>query len=419
MTMFLVLVAGLVAAALLFVLPTLMRSKNSGTGASLSSEVNLQVLRDQLRELDRDLGAGIINQDDYQSAKLELERRVSTDVLSDSPSVTHAPEKLSMVVGIGLLIPVVAISLYLYLGSPLTIEAPSAQTEANQAATDPANPTPEQIAKMVAQLEQHLKQDPSDATGLAMLARSYHALGRYQDATQAYARLVKLNPNDANLLADYADAMAMSQNKTLQGEPEKIIAQALSIDPVNLKALSLAASAAFERRDYQNAIQYWKKILPLVEADSEIARATTNDINEAQNLAGAPEPAAESRPAIPATKAAGASLSLEGEVSIDTKLKGKADPNDTVFIFARAAEGPRFPLAVLRKQVKDLPVKFALDDTMGMMPNVKLSDYASVVVGARVSKSGSATPSAGDLEGLSKPVQPGSKNLKISIDMLR
>jgi len=314
MTMFLMLVAGMVAAALLFILPTLLRSKNTGAGASLSSEVNLQVLRDQLHELERDLDAGIISQDDYQSAKLELERRVSTDVLSDPPTVTHAPEKLSMVVVIGLLIPVVTISLYLYLGSPLTIEAPSAQTEANQIAVDPANPTPEQIAKMVAQLEQHLKEDSNDATGWAMLARSYHALGRYQDATQAYARLVKLNPNDANLLADYADAMAMSQNKTLQGEPEKIIAEALSIDPRNLKALSLAASAAFERRDYQHAIQYWKKILPLVEADSEIARATTNDINEAQSLAGAPEPVTENRPAMPATKAVGASLSLEGEV---------------------------------------------------------------------------------------------------------
>ena len=276
---------------------------------------------------------------------------------------------------------------------------------------------------MVAGLAQRLQNDPDNVEGWTMLARSYNVLERFEEASQAYARLVKLVPDDAGLFADYADVLAMASNRSLQGEPEKLIERALAIDPKNLKALALAGSAAFERKDYANAVARWQTILALVEPDSEIARSTTGNINQAKSLMGeaplAQAPLAQEGAAKLAQPAAGGAAVLEGVVDIDPALRAKAADTDVVFIFARAAQGTRTPLAVLRKQVKDLPLKFSLDDSMSMLPNAKLSDFPMVQVGARISKSGSATPGAGDLEGISEAVAPGTQNIKIRIDSLR
>jgi cytochrome c-type biogenesis protein CcmH len=93
----------------------------------------------------------------------------------------------------------------------------------------------------------------------------------------------------------------------------------------------------------------------------------------------------------------------------------QAKPEDTVFVFARPAEGARMPLAILRKQVKDLPLQFTLDDSMAMSPANALSGASKVVVGARVSKSGNAMPQPGDLSGQSAPVSVGASGLQIEI----
>lgn len=255
-----------------------------------------------------------------------------------------------------------------------------------------------------------------------MLARSYNAMGRYAESVDAYVKLVKLVPADADLLADYADTLAMARKQSLQGEPEQLVARSLAIDPSNIKALALAGSAAFERRDYAAAIAQWQKVLALVPADSDMARSTASGVSEAQGLAGAALPAvvaaapASAAPAPAATPVPGA---VSGMVELDPALRGKVADTDTVFIFARAVDGPKFPLAAQRRQVKDLPLRFVLDDRMGMVPNVKLSGFTQVVVGARVSRSGSATPGAGDFEGLSGVVAPGTAGLRIVIDKAR
>ena len=244
-------------------------------------------------------------------------------------------------------------------------------------------------------------------------------------------QLVKLIPDNAEVLADYADILAMSQGKSLLGEPEKLVERALAIDAKNVKALALSGSAAFERRDYQGAIVQWKKLQAVVPADSDFGRSTASSIAEAQKLAGEPAlpaPSAPDTPVAPVAPAAAAAAAaapvagaaeVSGTVELDPALRSQVADTDTVFIFARAAQGPRFPLAVLRKQVKDLPVSFVLDDSMSMVPTAKLSGFPQVLVGARISKSGSASPAAGDLEGLTEPVPPGAKNLKIRIDSQR
>jgi cytochrome c-type biogenesis protein CcmH len=362
-----------------------------------------------LRELEADLDAGTIDQAAYENARHELERRVAEEVQPQAVPSAVAGGKRWSAVAVGIAVPVLSISIYLLVGSPEAFD-PTQQTAAQQ--QNAHEITPEQIEGMVASLAQRLQNEPDNAEGWNMLARSYAALGRYPQAAQAYARLVQLVPNDAALLADYADTLAMAQNRSLQGEPEKIITRAVQADPKNLKALALWGTAAFERKDYANAVTRWQQILPLVPADSDAARSTSNSIAEAQSLMGQP-PVALGKPA--STSVVGGTQ-VAGMVELDPALRSQVADTDTVFIFARAAEGPRFPLAVLRKQVKDLPVKFVLDDSMSMMPEARLSTVPMVVVGARISKSGSATPAAGDLEGLTEPVAPGATNLKIRIN---
>lgn len=419
MTAFSIVAVLLMAAALLFILPTLLRKEAVVNRHALHDEVNLTVLRDQLRELDADLTAGAIDATGYASARQELERRVAEDVQPAAASIGAAPDKRWSAVAVGVAVPAIAISLYFLLGSPAGLDPTQVAAPKDQA----QQVTQEQIVQMVSKLAQHLKDKPDDVKGWSMLARSYNALGRFDEAVDAYARLVKLAPGNADLLVEYADALGMSMNKSLQGEPEKLIVRALAADPQNIRALALSGSAAFERHDYQGAVTQWKKILVLVPSESDIARSTMSNIGEAQGLAGKPGTAqipgaaAPSAPAVAAPAAAAAEVS--GAVELDAALRAQVADTDTVFIFARAVEGPRFPLAVLRKQVKDLPASFILDDSMSMVPNAKLSGYPMVVVGARISKSGSATPSAGDFEGMTEPVRPGAKGLKIRINSQR
>lgn len=417
MIAFSIVAALLTVGALLFVLTPLLRKEAVTHPHAKRDEVNLTVLRDQLRELDADMAAGTIDAPAYESARKELERRVAEDVQPGTALAAAVPRKRTMGLVVGLTLPIVAVALYVLLGSPSGLDPKLAAAPKDAA----HSVTQEQIETMVAALAQRLKDAPDDVEGWNMLARAYNALGRFGEAADAYAHLVKLVPGNANMLADYADTLAMSLNQSLQGEPEKLIARALEADPGNIKALALSGSAAFERRDYQAAVTQWKKILAIVPADSDLARSTNESISEAQTLA-AGKPAAVPAPvATAATPSAPSAAAAEvgGTVELDAALRSRVADTDTVFIFARAAQGPRFPLAVLRKQVKDLPTAFVLDDSMSMVPNAKLSNFPLVVVGARVSKSGSATPSPGDLEGLTEPVRPGAKNLKIRITAQR
>lgn len=410
MIMFWVVAAILIAGALLLLLPPLLGRGKRAVSAT-RSEVNLSVYRDQIHELDADLAAGTLDETQHASARSDLERRVLEESANtEIPAIQSSGSRWPVVV-VAIAVPLLAVSLYFWLGTPAGLEPQPQATETEQ--THPT--TPEQIEAMVAGLAQRLKSEPDNAEGWVMLARSYTALRRYQDASAAYTRAVELLPNNAFLLADHADMLAMVK-RTLQGEPEKIILRALKVDPNNLKALSLAGSAAFERKDYRNAIKWWEKILKLVPPESQGAASTVSSINEARAKAGLPPMRTQAGDQQAAAQPGMAGGSVSGTVMLDPALKARVADTDMVFIFARAAGEPRMPLAVIRKTVKDLPLVFTLDDSMAVMPSLKLSSAARLVVGARISKSGSATPGPGDLQGLSQPVKAGTKDISITID---
>ena len=409
------LIAGvLIVVTLLVLVPPLFRRSNSSISTT-PSEVNLYVYRDQLRELDADRVAGTLNEVQYQNARSDLESRVLED--SGAAEIAAAPSTDSRwgnisIAALVISVPLLAISLYFMLGTPAGLKP-----QITTAAIDEAHPaTPEQFEAMVTWLAERLKSEPDNADGWVMLARSYTALNRYQDASAAYSRAVTLQPNNAFVLTDHADMLAMLK-QTLQGEPEKIIQQALKIDPDNLKALSLAGSAAFERKDYQGAIKRWQKIINLLPADSPMVASVRASINEARGLARLPPAAVASASDRASTQSMVANGSVSGTVRLDPAFKARIADTDTVFIFARAVEGGRKPpLAVLRKTVKDLPFDFTLDDSMSMVPGLNLSSVTNVIVGARISKSGNVISSSKDLEGFSKPVKISQKDIVITID---
>jgi len=198
------------------------------------------------------------------------------------------------------------------------------------------------------------------------------------------------------------------------GEPTKLFERALVLDPNNLKALALAGSAAFEKKDFAKAVQFWEQASKQAPPGSDFAKGLASSIEEAKVASGAPQTTAKSAPT-PAV----APANVQGVVSLSSALKNKVAPDDTVFIFARAAQGPRMPLAILKRKASELPIIFTLDDSTAMSDELKLSKFELVIVGARVSKSGNALPQSGDLVGQSAPIKAGSNKLTLTIDTIQ
>jgi cytochrome c-type biogenesis protein CcmH len=402
---FVVLGAALIAGALLFVVPPLLR-RSLRTGASRDA-VNVAVYRDQLREVDADLRAGTLAADQHEKARSEIEARLLADVGGGEAPAQPPRRTRAAALALGLAVPICALAVYVAVGNPRAL-LPQIAEGGNQHGL-----SAQQFEALVSRLAARLKDNPEDAEGWMMLGRSYAVLGRFGESSEAYAKAAARTPRDAQLLADYADALAMAQGGTLQGEPEKIILRALTIDPDNVKALLLAGTAAFNRNDHPAAIRHWERVLGLLPKESDIIQRVQASIAEARSLAGTPG-GRKTQIAKPAQAQGGGRVS--GVVKLSPDFAGKVAPGDTVFIFARAADGPRMPLAILRKRGSDLPAEFTLDDSMAMAPQMKLSAFPRVVIGARVSKSANANPQPGDLQGLSAAVKVGAKSVSVVID---
>lgn len=406
MTAFVALGTLLAAAALLFVVPPLLRWR-PGTGATRDA-VNVAVYRDQLRELDADLRNGTLAADQHEKARREIEARLLADVGAGDAPATARPRSRAAALALGLLVPACALAVYVAVGNPRALAPEARQDLARHGVSA------EQFEALVTRLAARLKENPEDAEGWGMLGRSYAVLGRFSESAEAYAEAAARTPRDAQLLTDWADALAMAQGRNLEGEPERILARALAIDPVNVKALMLAGTAAFNKKDYRGAVRLWERILGAVPPDSEIADRVRASVAEARTLGSLPQAATSKKDAgVAATKNAGR---VTGVVRVSPDLAARVEPGDTVFIFARAEEGPRMPLAILRKQGRDLPIEFTLDDSMAMSPSAKLSDHPRVVIGARVSKTANASPQPGDLQGLSPPVKTGAGRVNVTIN---
>lgn len=410
MTLFWIICAALLIIAILFVAIPLWRgtSKNNSV---VRDAANLEILRDQIAEMDADLKNGLLTPELHEQGKRELQARLLEEVGDTAGATSNQPHPLKITaVALAVLLPLASVGLYLKIGNPHAFQAQTAHGMGGMARTETG----------LKELEDRVAQNPDDPNALVMLARSYVEMERYVDAVKAYEKLVKIIPNEAVLWADYADAMAMT-HQSLIGPATKLLDQALALNPDEPKALALSGTAAMERGDYPVAVRYWEKLLKQIPPGSPDAKMVEDGISEARKMAGMAK-SGKTAPMLeqinePAGKAQAAGKErITGTVMLSDAIKSQADPNDTLFVLARAAQGPKMPLAILRKQVKDLPLSFSLDDSMAMSPEMKMSNFDQVVVVARVSKSGNAMPQPGDLQGMSRPLGLGSSGIKVYID---
>ena len=385
-------------------------------------EKTLSIFRQQFAELGQDRANGVLTDELYEQARRELERRLLEETGSTETTPTRAPREVSsrpVAIALAIIVPAVSGLLYWELGNPLAMTQPTAASLSAQGGPEGAHASADALEGLVERLKQKMAQNPNDGVGWGLLARSYMGMGRYAEAALAYENATKLIPDDAQLFADYADAMGVLHGRKLEGKPEALIQQALKIDPRNVKALMLAGTVAFTRKNFARAAKDWEQAranLP-ADVDPEMTQQLTAAIEEARSqlgggqsmMSGLTEPAAPAQPA-------GQPRVIKGTVAMAPSLAGKGSPTDTLFVFAREMNGPPMPVSIVRASRKDLPFTFQLDDSTSPMPSRKLSSAGPVVVVARLSKSGQAMPQSGDLEGTSQPIQSGGEGIAVVID---
>ncbi|QJD28738.1 c-type cytochrome biogenesis protein CcmI [Methylococcus geothermalis] len=391
MTSFWVLAAALLLAGYGFFLPALLGQK-SAPGVD-RARLNWLIHRQKREELAAEAGDG-------KAAEL-LGDDVDRDLLADLAATEAKPRRQEPEAGKTALIvvltalPLAILALYGGLGRMDLIAARPAAV----AAAEPGMAAGDLQAR-IEQLSKRLQQQPNDLDGWLLLGRSLLAVQQMDKAVQAYEFAMKLAPDNPDVQALYAQALGEANQGSLQGRPTEIIDGILQRHPNHMHGLWLAGLAAAEREDKAKAVEYWKKLRSLLPADGEQTRQLDGYIAE---LEGGTPPQAKTASTARAEGEAGKSIRVK--VTLDAKLKGQASPNDVVFVFARAAEGPPMPLAISRKKVSDLPAEITLNDGMAMAPGMKLSSFPRIVIGARVSKTGNAMPAPGDLQGLTSPVE--------------
>lgn len=442
-TLWLIVLALLLATLLCLVPPLLRRTPAAETASDASVRAFYLAQREQLR---RDLANGALTPQAHARADEELQRDLLQDLaMRRDPRARLGGQRAGLAAAcvLTVAVPVAAVLLYGQLGNPRA----AATVALSQAPEPHAQAADNDMALAINALAQRLRASPDDADGWYMLARSYETLGRYNDAVAAYQEVLRLVPGQPVVLADLADALLSAR----QGQPDEAsiaaVAQALQADPDQPKALALAGMMALRRGDAADALTHWERLRALLPPDSEAARQIETNIAQARALAAsgtagvAAEPpssgssaaAAGLQARMPETTAsgeatpgvatplpsAGASVTtarLAGQARIADGLRDRVRPTDTVFILARPMSGSRMPVAILKMQAADLPRAFVLDDSTAMSPDATLSTAGKVRVEIRVSRSGNAAAQPGDLNGVLTDVGPRADGLALVAD---
>jgi cytochrome c-type biogenesis protein CcmH len=351
----------LLALALAILLLPLMRAVR-GQRAEHRQQQNIKIAREKKSQLQAQLDEAEIDQATYDSAYIDLQTSLALELDSDETDSEKAPGKwMAFVVLLG--IPTASVLLYLTYGEYRVIENPQLVTAApsQQAAAAPQMT----LDEMTTAIKQRLKDNPEDAEGWFMLGRTLMSRQQYNEAVTAYQRSNDLLPDEPGILFALADALAMQNNGKLLGEPEALLQRGLKIAPRFPNGLWLAGMAAEQRKDYKAAHRYWSLLLPLI-ADNP---TSTREVQEL--IAMLEERDSELAEASVSNSGPGIKLLVD----ISAELKAKASPDTTVFVYAKAMQGPPMPLAVKKLQLGELPISITLSDDDAMMPSMKLSSF--------------------------------------------
>lgn len=411
--------------AFMFLLPVLSRSnyETRNTGKPL----NKRLYRQKQDELDADLKSGEIEQSEYDEAVLELKKRLLADNQDDglTGAATAQGKRYHYLIAMLALLPAMVVILYWWLGDPESMRQKSAHpsfSHGSKAAKPDAQPSAlnarkQQTLKLIGKLEQRLEKNPNETRTLIFLARAYQSLGMFRKATVIYKRLMPTHKNDPDILTAYADALAVVHGGSFSGQALQLVQQALKVNPQHIKALHLAGTAYYRKSDYKQALVYWQRLIKQLPENSAYAKTIRSVLAETERRIhkGVAKKTAGTENRKKPTAKAGAEI--KGRVMLDPSLKSSVKPTDTVFIFARAVNGSRMPLAVMKTQAGNLPYQFVLNNKSAMS---NLRAGTKVIVIARITKSGSVKKQAGDLVGTSGVHTVGdSKPVLITINKKR
>lgn len=337
--------------------------------------------------------SGVLDSDEYA-------RKLAT--LGDAaPAPTStSPLARNTAIAIAMTLPLLAVGLYQKLGDARVFD-PSVQSVANamQNAQRAGLPPMEQA---IAGLAERLAREPEDAQGWLLLGRAYKSTERFTEALDALSRALALSPEAPDILVETAEAQALSSpGRRFDGEPLALLQRALEREPNHQRGLWLLGIAQFQAGDADTASTTWEQLIATLPEDSPMRESLRQRIAELKAQTGSAVPADTSP--VSALKAPPAPR-LSVRVSLAPELAERATPDDVLFVFARAAEGSRAPLAIQRLRAGDLPLTITLDDSHAMVPQMNLSSAAHIVVGARISRSGNAQAQTGDLETLTAPM---------------
>ena len=416
---FLFFAALMLIAALAFVLVPLLRGHAAGDP--------LAETRRKLKALEAARGDGILSDEEYAAKRAALGEAL---LAPSSPKAPRTQSALYLAACVALLLPVAAILLYRELGAPQALDPANLVARGGDEAEGHAG----NMEAAIAQLAEKMKQDPGNAEGWALLGRAYQSTRRFAEARDALKHAHDLAPDDADVSIEYAEALVLSSSdRRIQGEALTLIEQAIKANPQNQKGLWLAGIADSQAGKYDDAIDKWNALLPLLPPDSDVSASVREQIAQAEALRDGKTPPAK-RAAQTSSNGTGAAANgqagtdrpavasaarISVKVTLDPKLKDKVAAGDTLFVFAKAAGGPPMPLAIAKLNASQLPAEVTLTDAMSMMPNMKISTFPQIIVGARISKSGQAMAQSGDLQALSAPIpNMRSEPIELTIDQV-
>lgn len=405
---FLIVSLMVISAIVMLVLPMLCSRTVSPDGRD---QQNIAIAKERLTQLQLQIDDGVLDEGLAAEQRKEIERGLIDDIESGADTLS-GPEQAGVWAGIAVavLVPFLSVLLYLQLGKPASflqsIEPSTADTALPDGHADV------DIQSVVARLESELQQNADNPEGWYLLGSTYMTLQRFSEAAQAFGKLRELVGDEPDLLVREADALAMANQGVLAGAPENLLERALALNPDHPVALWLSGIAADRRGDVEEALRYWQRAEPLFADNPQSQAEIRTQISRAKGRlagGGAGMVVAEGSSA-PTEQPIADGGAIQVRVSLDDTLRADLSGNETLFILARAVTGPPMPLAVVRKRAADLPLVVTLDDSMAMMPNLKLSGHDQVTVLAKLSKSGNAATQSGDFIGEVTPVTPGTSN---------
>ncbi len=404
----------LVILVLVIVLLLLLRPWSHAGGAAVTNDdpLRISIYRQNLRELDREFERGQLTAEQLANVRNELELSLLAELERSKPDSASADPGRHRASRWSVALPVVLLSglsipLYLYLGNPQLNELKQFSRLAEQTEGD----TPPPLDGVIPEMQIHLQKNPGDANGWLLMSDMYASMQQYVAAVDALESLYRLTGDDPDVMLRLANALVMANDGKFGGRPAELAQRVLAIEPENYTALLFAGMASDEAGDYKVSNQYYRRLLPALKDNAGLEQTITQLIARNDQLLRD----AGIDPEVPAAAVETVAVALRVAVSVATDLTGKFGPEDTLFVYAQAIDGPPMPLAVVRNRAGALPIEVTLDDSMAMMPAMKLSAFPRVKLQARISKSGNAVPESGDLTGLLADIEIATSTQPINL----